>query len=313
MKANFHPTKFIHVPTTIETWTQIQQVIHQTQSLDTPQMHQWRQQFGPINKEEAFAYLLGIIVSDCGKSSITHSSHRIDLRLSKKYSWSKQLGEATCYYLGLISIHAKQVGDRDSLVGPNTCYSWNSENTPLLQWIDKTCFGLEIHQRTTHDSIKADWLLKAPTNIRIKFLQGLNDGDGSASIKDQTLSNTCGPNIPFLRKFLQTFDIGSTQDEHRIKIKRQICVLHAAKLPFFLHATDRQMNADKLAEMIRVRREENPRFIPQEVIAEVHQLNRQGLSKGRIAELIFDKFRVSYDRRRIAYILKKYPQDNSNQ
>ena len=290
MEANFHPTNFINVPTTVETWTQIQHVIHQTQPLDTPQMHQWQHQFGPITQDEAFAYLLGIIVSDCGKSSITYSSHRIDLRLSKKYSWSKQMGEATCYYLGQIGIHAKQVGDRDSSAGPKTCYSWNSENTPLLQWIDKTCFGLETEQRTTYHLIKADWLLTAPTNIRIKFLQGFNDGDGSASIKDQTLSNTCGPNIPFLRKLLQTFDIGSTKDEHRIKIKRQICVLRAAKLPFFLHATDRQMNADKLAEMIRVRREENPRFIPQEVIAEVHQLNRQRLSKGKIAELIFDKF-----------------------
>jgi hypothetical protein len=88
--------------------------------------------------------------------------------------------------------------------------------------------------------------------------------------------------------------------------------LRAAKLPFFLHATDRQNNADKLAEMIRVRREENPRYIPQNVIAEVHQLNQERVSKGKIAELIFDKFRVSYDRRRIAYILKKYQQDNSN-
>ena len=119
-------------------------------------------------------------------------------------------------------------------------------------------------------------------------------------------------NIPFLKKLLQTFDIGSSKDEHRIKIKRQICVLRAVKLPFFLHATNRQLKADKLAEMIRVRREENPRFIPKEVIAEVHQLNRQRLSKGKIAELIFDKFRVSYDRRRIDYILKKYPQESSN-
>jgi hypothetical protein len=305
MEGNFHPTNFIHVPKTIETWTQIQKVIQQTQPLNTPQIRRWQDQFGNITKDAAFAYLLGIIVSDCGKTSINRTSHRIDLRLSKEYTWSYQVGEATCYYLGQLGIRAKLVGDRDSSTGKNTCHSWNSENSPLLQWIDKTCLGLESDQRTTYTAIKAKWLISAPKSIRIKFLQGLNDGDGWASTKDQALGNACEPNIPFIKELLKSLGIHSTEDGRRIRIKRQKSVLLAVKLPYFLHAAERQKSAEKLAKMIRARRETNPEFIPQRVINEVHRLDTKGLSKGIIAELIFDKFGFSYDKRRILYILKK--------
>ncbi len=307
MEGNFHPTTFIHVPTTVETWAEVQQVIQQTHPLDTPQMEHWHKQFEPITQDEAFAYLLGIIVSDCGKSSISRTAHRIDLRLSKSYTWSRQVGVATCYYLGKIGILAKQVGDRDSFTGLNTCYSWNSENTPLLTWIDQTCLGLRRNQRTTYDPIKADWLIKAPIKIRIKFIQGLNDGDGWASTKDQALGNACEPNIALVKELLRSLGIISIDDGKRIKIKRQRSVLRAVKLPYFLHANERQKTAEKLAKMIQARRETNPEFIPQNVINEVQRLDAHGLSKGIIAEQVFDKFGISYDRRRIHYILKKYP------
>jgi len=313
MEGNFHPIDFILVPLNIQNWNQILEALNQINSLENTHFKEWRQKYGEITKEAAFAYILGVMVSDASKPKQSFTSTSIDLRLTKKYQWSEQLGETTCYYLSKIGVFAEKGPDRDSSAGKKTCHSWTSENSPVITWINQSCLSLQSHERTTYHPIRVNWLLTAPRHIRLKFLQGLNDGDGSASIKDQTLSNTCGPNIAFLRKLLQTLDIGSSKDEHRIKIKRQICVLRAAKLPFFLHATDRQKNADKLAEMIRVRREENPRFIPKEVIVEVHQLNRQRLSKGKIAELIFDKFRVSYDRRRINYILKKYPQENSNQ
>lgn len=308
MEGNFHPSLFIQVPINIQNWRQIQEVLGQISPLQNEHMQQWQQRFETLSQDAAFAYILGVMVSDAAKPQTGFTSTKMDLRLSKKYSWSEQFGEATSFYLGQVGIFSEKGPDRDSSAGPRTCYSWASENSPLLTWISQSCLGLKPHERTTYHPIKANWLLTSPREFRLKFLQGLNDGDGSASIKDQTLSNTCGPNIPFVRQLLQTFKIGSSKDSQRIKITRQECIMLAAKLPFFLHATERQRNADKLAEMMRIRREENPRFIPKEVIAEVHRLKRQGLSNGTIAEQVFDKFRVSYDKRRIDYILRKYPQ-----
>jgi hypothetical protein len=309
MEGNFHPRDFIQVPIQIDSWNEIQRVLDQIKPLKNENMESWKTRFGETSQEEAFCYVLGIMVSDAHKPKSGFTSTGIELRLSKKYIWSERVGEATCYYLGKIGIAAKKGEDRDSSVGRKTCHSWDSEKSPLITWMKQSCLGLESHERTTYNPIQAEWILNMSTQYRKRLLQGLNDGDGCASIKDQALSNTCGPNIPFVRKLLQTFAIGSAKDEHRIKIIRQQCIVQAAKLPFFLHATERQKNAEKIAEMMRVRKEENPKFIPKEVIIEVHRLNRLGLSKGEIAERIFDKFRVSYDKRRIYYILKKYLHD----
>ncbi len=58
--------------------------------------------------------------------------------------------------------------------------------------------------------------------------------------------------------------------------------------------------------MMRTRKEKNPKQIPSEVISTVLKLMKQGKSTGEIAEYIFDKYDVSYDRRRIHYITQKY-------
>jgi hypothetical protein len=306
MEGSFHPTAFIRVPITVNDWSQIQEVIRQLKPLDSSQLNQWKLQFGDITQEDAFAYLVGMIVSDANKQKIGFTSTYIELRLSKKYEWSKQVGEATCYYFGLLGISAERGKDRDSSAGKNTCYSWVSRSSPFITWITKSCLGLEPEERTTYSPIKAQWMLRTPKAVRKKFLQGLNDGDGWASIKDQVLGNACQPNIDFYKQLLQTFDIDSRDDKMRVKISRQESIIRAAQIPFFLHASERQKAAEKLEEMMQVRRNENPVFIPQDVINAVFDLYSKGHSTGAIAEIIFDNFRVSYDRRRILYILKKY-------
>jgi hypothetical protein len=310
MNANFQPNTFIRVPTRIESWSEIQPVLAQVRLLENEDMDTWRQRFGSLTQEAAFGHLLGIMVSDAAKPKGGYTSASVDLRLSKKYLWSERLGEATCYHLGHLGIRAQKGKDRDSSAGIGTCHSWTSENSPLVNWIQRSCLGLKAHERTTYHSIKANWMLEAPADIRRRFLQGLNDGDGWASVKDQCLGNACQPNIPFIKQLLKTFQILTTDDGMRVRIRQQESIILAARLPFFLHAIERQQNAEKLAEMMRVRRDENPEFIPEEVICETQKLHRQGKPLGEIAQELFDKYNVSYDPRRISYVLRRHPMTN---
>ncbi len=221
MKGNFHPIRLISVPLQISTWSQILEVIDQLEPNLNNQMRSWLNQFGEITQPEAFAYLLGMLVSDADKPRAGFTSTSIDLRLTKQHDWSRTIGEATCYYLGKLGIKAKKGPDRDSYSGPKTCFSWVSENSALLTWMVANCLGLESHERTTFHAIRTEWILIAPRIIRIKFVQGLNDGDGWASVKDQTIGNACEPNIDFVKQLLLTFKIESTDDGRRVRIHKQ--------------------------------------------------------------------------------------------
>jgi len=175
------------------------------------------------------------------------------------------------------------------------CHKWRTQKSPFLTWIIQTVLGLKTHQRTTYDAIRADWILKSPKDLRTAFLQGLNDGDGCASVKDQCLSNTCGPNIPFVQKLLETFDITSTHDKYRVRVYSLNGIIQSTELPFFRHATDRQANAQKLAKMAQIRQTQPPGLISSEMLDRMIELHDQGLSFGRIAEALYDEQGISLD------------------
>jgi hypothetical protein len=175
------------------------------------------------------------------------------------------------------------------------CYKWLTQKSPFLTWILQTVLGLQPRERTTYDPIKVKWLLDAPKDQRIAFLQGLNDGDGCASVLDQRISNTCGPNISMVQELLATFDISSTHDEFRVRISTLEGLIRAAKLPFFRHATDRQANAEKLAKMAQVRLTQQPGISSPEMLDRMIELKDRGFSNGKIAEIVFDEMGISFN------------------
>jgi len=300
----FCPKDFIQVPTRITDHKQINEVLAQLKPLNNNDMKQWKELFGPLTKEDAFYYLLGLIVSDFEKNKPRTSSTELTLNLSKRYPWSRQLGEAACYYLGKLGIHASKAKDRDSSAGPETCHSWRSQKSPLITWIIRTCLGLQEHEHTTYDAIKADWILNAPRDVRRAFLQGLNDGDGWASVKDQCIGNACEPNIQFVKALLSTFGIEATDDKQRVRIRSQDGIIRAAEIPFFRHATERQRNAEKIAEMMRVRQGQEPGLTSPELVNAMVEMRKKGLSYGEIAEYIYDRFGVSFDHSVVAQRIK---------
>ncbi|MFX1243674.1 MAG: hypothetical protein ACFE8F_01865, partial [Promethearchaeota archaeon] len=286
----------------ITTWTQLPPVLHQLQPLTNPNMTHWHHRFGPISQDAAFAYLLGILVSDAGKITPHYTSTRLDMSLTKRYPWSQHVGDATCYYLGHLGIFAEP-----KPYPPK--HRWRSQATPLLTWIKHTCLGLTPTQLTTYTPITAPWLHTAPRHIRTKFLQGLNDGDGYANTKYQKLGNASEVNSPFLIELLSTLGVNSRFLKNRVIIEQQASVIHAAKLPFFLHATGRQDQAAKLAKMIAARMQNA--WAPMHWKAEyyIEKLAKQKRSPGEITEFIFDKLGICYYPGRIRKIMKSINQE----
>jgi hypothetical protein len=299
MRGRFYPTAFIHVPTTITNWTQIPPVLEQLQPLTNDAMTHWHHHFGPISQEDAFAYLLGNLVSDAGKITPHYTSTRLELNLSSKYTWSQKVGDAVCYYLGLLGINAEA-----KKPSPDK-HRWRSQNTPLLTWIKHTCLGLTPQQLTTYTPITANWLLWSPKHIQIKFLQGLNDGDGYANTKYQKLGNACGVNSEFLVKFLDSLGVNSRILVNRVVIEQQDSIIYAAEFPFFLHATGRQKKAEKLANMIAIRKLTTWEPVHWKAEYYAKMLSKQGKSPGEITEFIFDKLNLCYYPDRIRKIIQK--------
>jgi hypothetical protein len=297
----FVPTTFIQVPQVITHHKHTLPVLDQLHPLRNKNMQRWQTRFGSPNKIDAFYYLLGLIASDFQKSKPRISSTELVLTLSKNYTWSQTLGDAACYYLGQLGIHAKQVKDRDSSAGPNMCHSWRSQKTPLGTWIMHTCLGLQPNQTTTYDPLYARWLLTPPHQHRIAFLQGVADGDGWASIRDQCIGIYAGPNILLIQDLLQSLSVHSETDGKRVRIRTQKGIIQAAKLPFFRFAESRQNNSTKMAEMMNARKRKKERLIPKNISRVILQLHKQNKSSGFIAEYIFDHFSISYDRRSISY------------
>ncbi|MHA2426835.1 MAG: hypothetical protein ACXADB_02255 [Candidatus Hermodarchaeia archaeon] len=71
--------------------------------------------------------------------------------------------------------------------------------------------------------------------------------------------------------------------------------IQAANLPFFRHATQRQLRAQKLAKMALVRQTQQPGLSSPEMLDRIIELKARGFSYGRIAETLFDEQGISLD------------------
>jgi hypothetical protein len=285
---SFDPTDFVAVPVKVSDWEQISSVICQLASLNNPTMQRWRERFGPARREEACSYVLGMLISDAAKQS-SYSSMDLRLHLSKVYPWSEQVGEATCYYLGKLGVVAKRVADTGN------AYQWVSERTPLLAWMVRS--GLRIVSGT----MTTEWILRAPEDIRLRFLHGLNDGDGYASTKAQVMGNASEANGALYVRLLESFGVRSRDAQGKVQVESIESIKRAAKLPFFLHATGRQSNAEKIAKMLEARKETSRRPIPEEVVQRMVELRRLGKSYGETAEIIYEEYNRSYSKSSIRY------------
>ena len=166
-------------------------------------------------------------------------------------------------------------------------YDFQTQYSPFITWIRRSCLGLKDSESKTHDSVSADWILEAPESWRTPFLQGVCDGDGCASLKSQYLSIGTTPNSEFYRKLLESFGIKSHDGDGAVVVSGMDNVKRAHEVGMFRYAASRKENLEKLTKMIESY--DNSRRITDNEMQFIRDSRFSGKSWGSISEGIFDR------------------------
>lgn len=304
--------KFIQVPDKIESSNDLIQVLEQLQPLNTHQYDLLSSQFGVNSSIDSFLYFLGMTISDGNiggtKLGIT-TSLRMKLKLAKKYDWSNTVGDAYCYALGHIGFEAKR-GKDEIGCSPNgtfsEMYKWQSTSSPFFVWIRKTLLGLDSSKAKSWVPIKADWILNMPTSWKIPFLQGISDGDASASCKGHALQIHTYTNQKFYKRLLASLGIASYTSTTYVGIGQKESIRLAEQLPMFRYASSRQENLSKLILMLD---SHNWSRISDTEEAFILNLHNQGFRVGEIIERMWDELGRSRRRTTIYKVIERNNDD----
>ncbi len=308
---------WIQVPEKVTDYKQVMDVVKQLKPLDNEDMRRWEKKYGgDYSREESFMHLLGTYVSDSRVSSESTSSIAFAINLSQNYDWSYDFGEATCYNLGKIGIRAHRTADKEPFVskiqtprgmreidgGPQ--YEWQSENTPVLRWIRKSCLGYNETPKT-YQEVDGKWIQNAPEYLRRAFLQGYSDGDGGVSKTSYYFTISTHSDHDFVEKLLESFGVDTYRSKTYVRTAGTDAVREVEKIPPFKYATDRQESLEKTVRMIDARRKALASNPPSKVeIDFMKTLRQNGKSYGEIGEKFYDQFGYSMDPRSIWKILQ---------
>ncbi len=305
---------FIQVPLDIQSFQDIQSVLNQLKPLISDKMRNLGKRFGDISKEEAFMYCLGIFVSDSGVQTKSTSTQAIVLGLSKKHKWNQQIGDAVGYYLGKIGIDFQRKKDRpptsdvynNRTIQRSAQFIWKSGVSTTLRWVWKSVLGYDDAKPKSQQSINAPWILNSPKDMRIAFLQGLADGDGSASTKGKYLCITTKHNQNFVKELLSSLGVNCRITRTDVVTSGYSAAVAAARLPMFRFAEGRVNSSKRVVEMILATRHVGRHPLnPKELNFIINEWKR-GLSSFDICEKFFDKFGTSIHHSTIERIAKKH-------
>lgn len=304
------PEQFMQVPDNVTSEEDLLYVLRQLQSLRTPKMREFEEEYGREPKHLAFMYLLGLIVSDGGFDSDSDQSARVVLYASKKYRWSLRLGRAFSYAMGQIGMKVERRADETKVKNGKTivCNVRASQASPLLRWVKEVLLGLGPSYSKKETPIDAEWILRMPRDYRVAFLQGLADGDGYASIKTNRVGIASKPNREFIKRLLSTFEIHSKMENTKVVVKRHGDILRANSLPLFRHATSRKRNHDELCKIISLLDRSRGR-VPERERKIIIELHRRGLSPGEITEKLWFDHGFARSMRSIYGIVRRHKRD----
>lgn len=284
---------FIQVPVEIKTEKDLLHVLEQMESLNTPRMNGLEKQFGDVTPLHSFLYFLGLTISD-GSFDRTKkgvlASERMILKLAKKYEWSLNAGKAYCHALGRIGFETSK--GRDELtVRPDGSKSlmhvWKSKKSPFFVWAKKTLLGLNSSETKSTAGINLDWSLDMPRDWKISLLQGISDGDASASFQGQVLQIHTYTNQELYKRLLTSLGIISYSTATAVGIAEKKSIRLAEQLPMFRHASSRQSNISKLVQMLDSHNWSRITHEEEEFILNLHN---QGYRVGEIIEELWEKF-----------------------
>jgi hypothetical protein len=304
-RSGKYPEDFIQVPEHVKSYRDVLIVLQQLTPIENEYLSELHARLGLRSIDEEFMYLLGSYMSDGSSFNRTTIARSIGIRLSKTYHWSEDFGDGLCQALGACGINAYRVGDTAAKtaykkegteireINQNEKMSWACENSPLLHWMYHSCLGYKDGTPKNRQQTSADWIIDAPLHLRKPFLQGLGDGDGSASVQGNYIDISSLYNQDFIEKLLQSFGVRTRRAPKDIVTTGMSEAKKAAQIPPFRYASSRLEAAERIINRIdnprRVR--ENP--LDREEIEFISAAKERGLTAWQTSEAFFDEFKTA--------------------
>jgi len=232
---------WILVPEKIDSYEDILNVIKQLPML--PMTFEAIEQFN-IKKEVKevrpllFAYLLGAMIGDCGKSSRKQKRQNtrvIKLGLTRRYESNLRFGNFVSLCANSLGLRMSRKKDqlRLNARSKHGLFYWVSQHSMFIEWIFKMCLGLREGQTTTYNQVKMEWLLKTTRDFRIWFLQGLADSDGYVEIGGRKVGIISSPNEKLIQEIIQSLGVNSYLDYFKDTVGVIVKDSDAYLLPIF--------------------------------------------------------------------------------
>jgi hypothetical protein len=140
----------------------------------------------------------------------------------------------------------------DNRYSKSACFQWIAPVSPLFSWIFEVMMGLKRGELTTYDSLRADWLLTAPSSFRIHFLQGLAESDGWVNPGRDIVIIVASPNERLLDRLLTELGVPHLFEKQLVNIVL-FQTVEGLKLPIFNQRVHTN-NYESLVTMARAKR-----------------------------------------------------------
>jgi hypothetical protein len=262
-------------------------------------------------------YLLGAYISDAGVFNKTTIAQSMGIRLSKKYPWSIDFGEGFCQSLGVCGIYAHRIENTPAktthirikkgnrVVHQAEKLNWASENSSFARWIHQSCLGYVDNIPKRDQRVSADWIFSAPFRMRRAVLQGLGDGDGSASVRGNYICISSKNNKQFVEKLIRSFGVKTRLAENDVFTTGMNEAKQAAQIPPFRYASSRLESSERMVRRIDARRRVRDNPLRPEEIKFIQAMKGKGMTSWEANEAFFNEFGTALNQGVVKRIFRK--------
>lgn len=289
---------WISVPVEISNFEQIRMVLKQLTELESFHVRnkKFNLELNNENKTLLFAYLLGMMIGDASKHPIKRKNRitrRIQIRLTTAHKSNERIGGYSSMCTNSLSLRMDRTKNcPKGKMNTHPFYAWHSQCSPLIQWMFTVCLGLKTHERTTYDKISAKWLLQAPREFKISFLQGLADSDGFVDFTAQTAVVISHPNTDLIEEIFSSLGIRTRR--WLITVTGLWCLIisikDAYKLPLF-NPYIKCYRYEKVIKLFNAKRISG--HWPTWLALKVEEYLRQEVSGTKLVERIIDEYGIA--------------------
>ncbi len=236
-------------------------------------------------------YLLGWLAGDAVKQFAAGSPKaRIGIGLCKKHPENLALGEYVSECIRTLGVPVNRIADEPSRESePHGSFRWLSSYSLVVSWLKAACLGLTREELTSYVPVKMDWLFTAPNELRLWFLRGLADSDGTVNLRNKAVFIVTSPNTKIVRGLLDSVGCHNTAGLSKGVGVVAISGADAARIQIFNPDifTHRRKLLEKMCNAAVYQR-----HWPEWLEARVEELVCQGLDSSTIRDTLLSKDNV---------------------